>query len=99
LAVENEAAMAGEVTRMLAQLQARAIVIGHTVSANGRIATRFGGQVIQIDTGMLGAPFYPGGRPSALEIHDGRFMAIYEDGREPLPIRLITRNEAVSPAR
>jgi hypothetical protein len=99
LAVESEAAMANEVSRMLGRLQARAIVIGHTVSPDGRIATRFDGRVVQIDTGMLGSPFYPGGRASALEIHDGRFVAIYEDGREQLPIRLITRNETATPAR
>jgi hypothetical protein len=92
LAVENEADLAGELTTMLERLQARAIVIGHTVAANGRIATRFGGRVVQIDTGMLGGTFYPGGRASALEILDGRFVAIYEDSREQLPIRLITRN-------
>jgi hypothetical protein len=96
LAVETDAA---PVTSMLAQLQARIIVIGHTISSTGRIATRFDGRVVQIDTGMLGGTFYPGGRPSALEIQDGRFVAIYEDGREQLPIRQITRNETPSSAR
>ena len=91
--------LAGDLTTMLERLQARAIVIGHTVAANGRIATRFGGRVVQIDTGMLGGTFYPGGRASALEIQDGRFVAIYEDGREQLPIRLITRNESPAAAR
>jgi hypothetical protein len=99
LAIESETGLANEVARTLARLEARAIVIGHTVSPNGRIATRFGGRVVQIDTGMLGGAFYPGGRASALEIQDGRFVAIYEDGREQLPIRLITRNETASPAR
>ena len=92
LAVESEATLAGDLTTMLERLQARAIVVGHTVAANGRIATRFGGRVVQIDTGMLGGTFYPGGRASALEIRDGSFVAIYEDGREQLPIRLITSN-------
>jgi 3',5'-cyclic AMP phosphodiesterase CpdA len=93
LAAESEGELAGELATMLERLQARAIVIGHTVAPNGRIATRFGGRVVQIDTGMLGGTFYPGGRASALEIQDGRFVAIYENGREPLPIRLITRND------
>jgi hypothetical protein len=93
LAVESDSTLAGDLATMLERLQARAIVIGHTVTANSRIATRFGGRVVQIDTGMLGGTFYPGGRASALEIHEGRFVAIYEDGRELLPIRLITRNE------
>ena len=99
LAVETGATLASELTATLARLQARAIVVGHTVSPNGRIATRFDGRVVQIDTGMLAGTFYPGGRASALEIQDGRFVAIYEDGREPLPVRLITRNETPSPAR
>jgi hypothetical protein len=99
LAAATEATLAGERTTMLTRLQARALVIGHTVSPNGRIATRFDGRVVQIDTGMLGGTFYPGGRASALEIQDGRFVAIYEDGREQLPIRLITRNDTPSSAR
>ena len=99
LALNNEEALANDVTTMLTRLQAHAVVIGHTVSAKGRIATRFGGRVVQIDTGMLAGDFYPGGRASALEIHDGRFVAIYEDGREQLPTRLTTRNETASPAR
>ena len=99
LAVDSEADRAGDLTTMLERFQARAMVIGHTVAANNRITTRFGGRVVQIDTGMLGGTIYPGGRASALEIKDGRFEAIYEDGREQLPIRLITRNESPSAAR
>jgi hypothetical protein len=90
LATDSEGELAGDLATTLERFQARAIVIGHTVAPNGRITTRFGGKVVQIDTGMLGGAFYPGGRASALEIQDGRFVAIYEDGREPLPIRLIT---------
>jgi hypothetical protein len=93
LAAESEGEFAGEFATMLERLQARAIVIGHTVAPNGRITTRFGGRVVQIDTGMLGGAFYPGGRASALEIQDGRFVAIYEDGREPLAISPITNND------
>jgi hypothetical protein len=92
LAVDSEADRAGDLTTMLERFRARAMVIGHTVAPNNKITARFGGRVVQIDTGMLGGTFYPGGRPSALEIKDGRFEAIYEDGREPLPIRLITRD-------
>ena len=99
LALESEATLAGDLTSMLERLQARAIVVGHSVAPNGRIVTRFGGRVVQIDTGMLGGTFYPEGRASALEIHDGRFVAIYEDGREQLPIRLITRNSNSSDLR
>jgi hypothetical protein len=61
-------------------------VIGHTVASGGSIATRFAGRVIQIDTGMLNAKFYPRGRPSALEISGEKLTAIYEDHREELSL-------------
>ena len=86
LALQNESAFASEVETILLKLGARAIVNGHTVTSNGRLATRFGGRVIELDTGMLGGTFFPAGRASALEIRDGRFTAIYEDKREVLNV-------------
>ncbi|HMF14905.1 MAG TPA: hypothetical protein VKE94_21465, partial [Gemmataceae bacterium] len=86
LAEHDETSFLPEVEATLGQLNARAIVIGHTVVADGRVRSRFGGRVIQIDTGMLGGTFYPAGRPSALEVLDGRFKTIYEDKREPLTV-------------
>lgn len=85
LAQEPDPAFAPEVTNILGVLGARAIVIGHTVTAGFRIATRFDGRVIQIDTGMLGGAFYPGGMASALEIRGDALTAIYQNGRERLP--------------
>jgi hypothetical protein len=58
-------------------------IVGHTVQKGGRIQSRFDGRVFLIDTGMLSS-FFPGGRPSALEITEGRFTAIYTDERTPL---------------
>ena len=84
LAQEPDPAFAPEVTNILRVLGARAIVIGHTVTAGFRIATRFDGRVIQIDTGMLGGTFYPGGMASALEIRGDVLTAIYQGGRERL---------------
>jgi Calcineurin-like phosphoesterase len=55
-------------------------IVGHTVQTGGRMRSRFDGRVFLIDTGML-ASFFPGGRPSALEITDGQFTAIYTDER------------------
>jgi hypothetical protein len=83
LAQEDEATFAPEVDKILEAVHARAIVIGHTVTANGRITPRFGGRVVQIDTGML-TSVYKGGRPSALEIIGDKWTAIYEDGRQTL---------------
>ncbi len=86
LALNDQSTFAPDVEAILAQLNARAIVTGHTVAANGRLTPRFGGRVVQLDTGMLGGTFYPSGRAAALEIsRDGRFTAIYEDRREELP--------------
>ena len=84
LAQEPES-FAPQVDAVLSALQARAIVVGHTVSATGRIATRFDGRVIQIDTGMQPA-YVQGGRASALEIHRDEATAIYVDRRDPVPI-------------
>jgi hypothetical protein len=81
----EEETFAPEVDSILAAVGARAIVIGHTVSESGRIRPRFGGRVVQIDTGLL-ASVYKDGRPSALEIVGDRWTAIYEDGRQPLVI-------------
>jgi hypothetical protein len=84
LALENESAFASEVEAILLTLNARTIVTGHTTTPDGRLTTRFGGRVIQIDTGMLGGTFFPAGRAAALEIRGGQFTAIYEDKREVL---------------
>jgi hypothetical protein len=89
LAQQDETVFAPEVEKILDAARARAIVIGHTVTPTGRITPRFGGRVVQIDTGMLTA-VYKGGRPSALEIVGDKWTAIYEDGRQPLPVTLAT---------
>jgi hypothetical protein len=70
---------AGEqIDETLSQHHARAIVVGHTVATEGRVRVRFGGKVLQIDTGMQPA-YASGGRASALEIRNGMFTAVYED--------------------
>lgn len=76
---------APEVSDILSKQQARMIVIGHTVVQEGRISVRFGGTVMQIDTGMQPA-YTPTGRASALEISHGVFTAIYEDRRDALAV-------------
>ncbi|MCH7825243.1 MAG: metallophosphoesterase [Acidobacteria bacterium] len=58
------------------------IVVGHTVQLDGIVKTRFDGAVFLADTGML-TNFY-NGRPSALEIEDGRFTAVYVGERRQL---------------
>ena len=85
LALEPEDTFAPTLTAILERLGARAIVIGHTTVLPGRIAPRFGGRVVQIDTGMLDGTFYPKGVPAALELRGDAATAIYLDRREPLP--------------
>jgi hypothetical protein len=89
LAQESEAAFEPALTAILTQLRARAIVVGHTPVLPGRIATRFGGRVIQIDAGMLDGEFYPKGVPVALELRGDTATAIYLDRREPLALPAI----------
>jgi hypothetical protein len=85
LANEPEAKIAGELEMTLERLGAKTIVVGHTPSSTRSITPRFGGRVVQIDTGMLNGKFFPNGRPSALEIDGDKLTAIYETGREAVP--------------
>ena len=73
-----------ELEAILKALDAKALVLGHTVPDGFRIKPTFGGRVVQIDTGMLDGEFFPGGVPSALEIQGNTWTAIYEGRREPL---------------
>jgi hypothetical protein len=86
LANESETSLAPTLDSILQRMGARAIVIGHTTVLPGRINTRLGGRVIQIDTGMVNGAFYPGGVTSALELHGDKMTAIYLDRREPLAV-------------
>jgi hypothetical protein len=70
------------VDRILRNLGARRMVVGHTVT-RGVIEPRFGGRHIAIDTGML--ELYGGGHRVALEIEDGRPRALHSGGEVELP--------------
>ena len=75
---EEGAAQAG---KLLEAYKATHIAVGHTVQKGGRIRPRFDNKVFLIDTGMLSS-YYPGGRPSALEIcGDAKITAEYMDQR------------------
>ena len=84
-----------EYADILKTLGARAMVVGHTVTSDAKIHVLFGGRLFQTDTGMLGdygkSPerpngWWPGGKPSALEIVNGTFTAIYEGGKREVLI-------------
>jgi hypothetical protein len=89
LATEPESAFAPTFATILERVQARGFVIGHTPTP-GKIVTRFGGRVIQIDAGMLNETFFPGGVPSALEIQGDTFTAVFVGRREPIPTPALT---------
>jgi hypothetical protein len=75
----SEAEGAPQASKLLEAYKATHIVVGHTVQRGGRIRPRFGNKVFLIDTGMLSS-YYPGGKPSALEIcGDGKFIAVNLD--------------------
>lgn len=80
----NGTATEAEVTGVLTALGAKAIVVGHSSTKDGRIQPHFGGRVVAIDTGMLGGTFYPNGAPSALEITGDTMTAIYIGRKEPI---------------
>ncbi len=61
----------------LARLGAARLVVGHTVTPTRRVASRFDGRVILLDTGMLSEAYQ--GRAAALVIEGGRVGASYAD--------------------
>jgi len=61
----------------LTTLAAARVVVGHTVSPTRRVATRFDGRVILLDSGMLKATY--GGAPAALVYENGAWRTAYAD--------------------
>jgi hypothetical protein len=79
-AVEPEEALAGYLDKTMSRLKVQHIVAAHTITDSRRITPRFSNRVFLIDTAMMldGA----GGRASALEILNGRFIAHYSGGKQ-----------------
>jgi hypothetical protein len=69
-----------DVDAVLRALGASRVVVGHTIAHDLQVHARFDHRVIQLDTGMIGGEFYPGGRASALEIQQGVFSVVSRDG-------------------
>lgn len=85
----EQTAQEQRVEQILTNLEARRMVVGHTVT-QGVIEPRFGGKHISIDTGML--EIYDGGHQIALEIQDGVLSAIHPGGKLRLPDSLDETN-------
>lgn len=82
LAHWDEAEYQGTIGALLEELGVKRQVVGHNPQRTGRISSRFQGQVLLIDTGMLASVY--GGQPSALEIDGDRLTAIYLGERHAL---------------
>ena len=91
LSRKRQEAQKAEVDRILANLEAERMVVGHTVT-QGIIEPRFGGKHISIDTGML--ELYEGGHQVALEIEGDTLSAIHPGGKVKLPDYLDESNFA-----
>jgi hypothetical protein len=73
LAEQPEQILGPRLDAMMERLKIGYIVAGHSVLPGFEIQQRFDNRVFLIDTGMLQPAF--GGRASALEIQNGRFLA------------------------
>lgn len=62
---------------LLDGLDAKRLVIGHTVARNERVASRFEGRVVKLDAGMNRHVYH--GHAAALLIENGRVRVIYGD--------------------
>ena len=86
---------ADNVTAALAALHVARVVVGHSVTPTGRVATRFDGRVILLDTGMLRSAYK--GAPAALVFERGQWNVAYPDRpgqravAQPLPRALGSR--------
>jgi hypothetical protein len=65
------------IDQLLERHRVKRFVTGHTVQPNGTITERFPGKLFLIDTGMLGRPSFPNGRPSALVIEGDKATPLY----------------------
>lgn len=81
LANHDEATEAPHLEKLLATHDVDRIVIGHTTTG-GKIISRFGGRVVQIDVGMAAAY---GGNLGALILEEGKAFAIEDGVRREIP--------------
>lgn len=77
---EDPAACA-DLAKALRSLKARRMVVGHTTQRTGKVATRCGGALLGVDTGISS---HYGGHLAAVELKKGDAWAIYPTGPEDL---------------
>lgn len=84
----------------LAGISADRVVVGHTPTPTRQVLQRFGGRIIEIDTGMLN--FYYNGSGNALVLENGNVAVLNESGSGagvpiPHPRNVGWRPDALSP--
>jgi hypothetical protein len=75
----SDAEGAERMPALLRKYRVKRFVTAHTPQPSGQINARFGNTLYLIDTGMLDGKFYPGGKPSALEIVGDKITPVYLD--------------------
>jgi hypothetical protein len=91
---------AGRMAALLRKYRVKRFATGHTPQLPGHIRTRFGGALFLIDTGMLDGRFFPGGRPSALEIVGDAATPLYvENASAPIVSRALVPSSVNSRIR
>jgi hypothetical protein len=95
----NEASETDVLKPLMDGLGVKRVVIGHTIARNMRVASRFNGTVVKLDTGM-NRPVYKG-HPAALLLEHGDMRVIYAEGgppavvpREPLFVAVSSLDDA-----
>jgi Calcineurin-like phosphoesterase len=80
----NEASETDVLKPLMDGLGVKRVVIGHTIARNMRVASRFDGTVVKLDTGM-NRPVYKG-HPAALVLEHGDMRVIYAEGGPPAAV-------------
>ncbi len=81
--VENERLLSDRVEAVLASLDARAIMMGHTVTRSGKISTRFDGRVYRADVGM------GYGRPPLAAVIQGEKLLVFNPAQGTLEMAYV----------
>jgi hypothetical protein len=92
----SELVEADQLEEVLASIGAERVVIGHTPTYGRRVYERYGGTVIEVDTGMF-ADYYKGSG-NAVVIQDDVVAVINESSPEPQPIVAAPRVVGQRPA-
>jgi hypothetical protein len=80
----NEASETDVLKPLMDGLGVKRVVIGHTIARNMRVASRFDGTVVKLDTGM-NRPVYKG-HPAALLLEHADMRVVYAEGGPPAAV-------------